>query len=142
MKRRTSSHHRSRAPVGVNVRRWDAMPRDLPEVDWKACRKLQAVALERFCERIVNEIGTIASNNSTSYHTRYLDLYKLIERRDDEIARAFNDPKRSNIVLQLVAIVSHGLLTQDELQSLSPEIRETVESLSKPARSTRGRNRA
>ncbi len=100
------------------------------------------MALERFCERIVNEFGTIASNNSTSYHTRYLDLYKLIERRDDEIARAFNDPKRSNIVLQLVAIVSHGLLTQDELQSLSPEIRETVESLSKSARSTRGRNRA
>ena len=118
------------------------MPRDLPEADWKACRKLQAVALERFCERIINEVGTIASNNATSYHTRYLDLFKLIERRDDEIARAFNDPKRSNIVLQLVAIVSHGLLTQDELQSLSPEIRETVESLSKPARSTRGRNRA
>ncbi len=118
------------------------MPRDLPEADWKACRKLQAVALERFCERIINEVGTIASNNSTSYHTRYLDLFKLIERRDDEIARAFNDPKRSNIVLQLVAIVSHGLLTQDELQSLSPEIRETVESLSKPTRSARGRNRA
>jgi hypothetical protein len=108
------------------------MPRDLPEADWKACRKLQAVALERFCERIINEVGTIASNNAISYHTRYLDLFKLIERRDDEIARA----------LQLVAIVSHGLLTQDELQSLSPEIRETVESLSRPTRSARGRNRA
>ena len=118
------------------------MPRDLSEADWKICRKLQAVALERFCERIVNEVGTIASNNSTSYHTRYLDLFKLIERRDDEIARAFNDPKRSNIVLQLIAIVSHGLLTQDELQSLSPEIRETVESLSKPTGSARGHNRA
>ena len=118
------------------------MPRDLPEADWKACRKLQAVALERFCERIINEVGTIASNNSTSYHTRYLDLFKLIERRDDEIARAFNDPKRSNIVLQLAAIVSHGLLTQVELQSLTPKIRETVESLSKLPRSTRGRNRA
>src|SRR5439155_25095645 len=116
--------------------------RDVPEADWKACRKLQAVALERFCERIVNELATISSNISTSYPSRYLDMYKLIEKRDAEIARAFNDPKRSNIVLQLVAIVSHGLLTQDELQSLSPKIRETVESLSKPARSTRGRDRA
>src|SRR6266852_7896903 len=116
------------------------MPRDLREVDWKACRKLQAVALERFCERIVNEVGTIASNNSASYHTRYLHLFKLIERRDDEIARAFNDPKRSNIVLQLATIVSHGLLTQDELKCLTPELRETVESLSKPVRSTLGRD--
>jgi len=118
------------------------MPRDLPEADWKACRKLQAIALERFCERIVGEIGTIASNRSASYHARYLDLFKLIEQRDDEIARAFNDPKRSNIVLQLATIVSYGLLTEDELQCLSPEIRGTVESLSKPVRSTRGLDRA
>ena len=118
------------------------MPRDLPEADWKACRKLQSVALERFCERIVNEAGSIAQNNSASYHARYLDLFKLIERRDNDIARAFNDPKRSNIVLQLSAIVAHGLLTRDELQCLTPELRETVVSLSKPVKSTRGRNRA
>jgi hypothetical protein len=124
------------------VRRYFIMARDLPEADWKACRKLQAVALERFCERIVNEVGAIVSNNSVSYHTRYLDLFKLIERRDHEIARAFNDPKRSNIVLQIATIVSHGLLTQDELKSITPEIRKTVESLSKPVRSTLERNRA
>lgn len=118
------------------------MPRDLPEADWKTSRALQAMALERFCERTINEAGTIASNSSASHHTRYLDLFQLIERRDGEIARAFNNPRRSNIVLQLATIVSHGLLTQDELKRLTPRIRETVESLSKSVGNARGRNRA
>jgi hypothetical protein len=118
------------------------MSRDIPESDWKAFRKLREVALERFCERILNEIGSIASNGATSYHGRYLEIFKLIDQRDDELAHAFNGPRRSNAVLQLVAIYSHGLLTQDELLCFTPAIREAVESLSQPRTSARGRKRA
>ena len=38
------------------------MPRDLPEADWKACRKLQAVALERFCERIIGQVSALVEH--------------------------------------------------------------------------------
>ena len=98
--------------------------------------------MERLCERVIGERGTIASNNEASYHARYLEIFKLIERRDDDIARAFNDPKRSSMVFQLATIVSHGPLTQDELQCLTPAIRETVESLSKLKAGGSGRDRA
>jgi hypothetical protein len=118
------------------------MSRDIPESDWKAFRNLREVALERFCERILADIGRIASNSATSYHGRYLEIFRLIDRRDDEIARAFNAPRRSSAILQIAAIYSHGLLTQDELRCFTPETRETVESLSKPGRNTRGPNRA
>lgn len=114
------------------------MPRDLPEGDWKTCRKLQAVALERFCERVLGEIGAISSNTAASHHTRYLDVYKLIERRDDDIARAFNDPRRSNIIFKMAAVVALDLLTPDELQQLTPATREAIESLLAPVGRSRG----
>ncbi len=118
------------------------MARDIPESDWRAFRKLREVALERFCERVLGEIGSIASKGATSYHDRYLEIFRLIDQRDEELARAFNDPRRSRAILQLAAIYSHGLLSQDELLSFTPETRETVESLSEPPTRARGRKGA
>jgi len=118
------------------------MSRDLPESDWKAFRKLREVALARFCERVLGEIGTIASTGATSYHDRYLKICSLIDNRDEELASAFNDPRRSTAILQLAAINSYGLLSEEELLSLTPETREVVALLSKPAKSAPGRKRA
>ena len=118
------------------------MSRDLPESDWKAFRKLREVALARFCERVLGEIGTIASTGATSYHDRYLKIYRLIDNRDEELASAFKDPRRSTAILQLAAINSYGLLSEKELLSFTPETREVVGLLSKPSKSTRGRKPA
>ncbi len=118
------------------------MSRDLPESDWKAFRKLREIALERFCERVLGEVGTIASNGTTSYHDRYLKIYRLIDDRDDELAYAFNDPRRSRAIVQLAAINSYGLLSEDDLLSFTAETREAVGLLSKAAKGTRGRKRA
>jgi hypothetical protein len=118
------------------------MSRDLPESDWKAFSKLREVALARFCERVLGEIGTIASTGATSYHDRYLKIYELIDNRDKELGRAFNDPRRSRAILQLAAINSYGLLSEEELLSFTQETREVVALLSKPPKSARGRKRA
>ena len=117
------------------------MSRDLPESDWKAFRKLREVALARFCEHVLGEIGTIASTGGVSYHDRYLKIYRLIGNRDEELARAFNDPRRSRAILQLAAINSYGLLSAEELLSFTPETREAVAFLSQPPKGARGRNR-
>jgi hypothetical protein len=118
------------------------MSRDLPESDWRAFRKLREVALARFCERVLGEIGAIASTDATSYHDRYLKIYRFIENRDEELAGAFNDPRRSTAILQLAAINSYGLLSEEELLCFTSETREVVALLSKPAKSARGRKRA
>jgi hypothetical protein len=118
------------------------MSRDLPESDWKAFRKLREVALARFCERVLGEIGSIASTGATSYHDRYLKIYRLIGNRDEELARAFNDPRRSRAIFQLAAIKSYGLLSEEELLSFTPETREAVALLSKPPKGARRPKRA
>jgi hypothetical protein len=99
------------------------------EADWKVFRQLQPIALERFCERALSQVSRIASDTGKSWHKRYLAVYKLIKRRDGEVAAAFNDMRRSTFVRQLAIIQYHELLTEEEMGRFSPETRWSVEGL-------------
>ena len=79
------------------------MPRTISEADWKIFRELQRTALERFCQGVLSEIDQISSNSGKSAHERYLAIFKLLESRDDTIAEAFNDLRRSTALHQLRA---------------------------------------
>ena len=59
------------------------------------------------------------SHNSS--HQRYLDLYTLINKRDDDIAKGFNDFRRSMALLQMGVIHTMGLWSNEELHRFSPE---------------------
>jgi hypothetical protein len=101
--------------------------RTISEPDWKVFRKLQPVALERFCQRILAEIAQVAADGNKTNHERYLAVYRLIQRRDKQVAEAFNDLRRSTAYLQLAVIQSHGLLTEEEMARFSPEARAVVQ---------------
>lgn len=105
------------------------MAGDLPESDWKVFRRLREVALERFCRRVLEEVGRAASKNGGKYHDRYLEVYRLLDRRDDELGRAFNNPRRSSAAVQLALIQAHSLLTAEEMAQFSPETQQIVGSL-------------
>ena len=105
--------------------------RDFPESDWKIFRELREVALERFCKRVLEELGPLRLDSSRSHHERYLEVFRLLQNRDEELAHAFNDPRRSKMIVQLAAIYAYGLLEPDELTRFRPHTRGTVESLAK-----------
>lgn len=71
------------------------MPQGIAESDWKLFRQLHPVALERFCQQILRKIESINADNSKIFHQRYLDIYKVIKRRDKELSTTFNDLRRS-----------------------------------------------
>ena len=50
-------------------------------------------------------------------------MFKLLQKRDDQLAAAFNDFRRSTAVHQLAIIQSHELLTAEEMSRFTPEIR-------------------
>ena len=104
---------------------------DVPESDWKVFRELRQRALERFCQRALEEVRTILGHSSQSHHNRYLDVFRLLRTRDDELARAFNDPRRSRMIIQLAAIHAHGLLEPRELERFTERTRATIESLAR-----------
>src|SRR6266536_6260968 len=102
------------------------MPAACGESDWKVFRELHSVALERFCERVLNEIKSAMERTTTSAHERYLEIYKIAEKRDKEMADAFNDFRRSTAFMQLAIIYSRQLLTEEELIRFSPETRDGI----------------
>lgn len=104
------------------------MSPDFPEPDWKTLRQLREVALERFCQRILTEIDRIGSDSNASFHERYLRVYQVLQRRDRELANAFDAPRRSRALMQLIAITSHRLLEPEELMRFSPQTRQFIAS--------------
>lgn len=101
----------------------------IKESDWKIFRQLRSIALERFCQRVLNEIVSAAADAGKSGHERYLDVFRLIKRRDKELAHAFDDLRRSTALAQIAIIQSHGLFTEEEFSRFSPETRNVVESI-------------
>jgi len=104
------------------------MSREIAESDWKMFRKLHAVALERFFERAVSEIERPVSDKGKPSRDRYWDAVEFIKSNRKELARLFDDMRRSTALLQLAAIYSQKLLTAEEMSRFSPEARETVEA--------------
>lgn len=100
--------------------------RSFPESDWKHLRKIRPVALDRLCKLILGEIATLAADDSHSHHERYLKIYERVHKRDEDIARAFNDPRRSRAVLQLAAMSKLELLAPDEMAGFSEETQERI----------------
>ncbi|TAN64952.1 MAG: peptide ABC transporter substrate-binding protein [Methylobacter sp.] len=105
------------------------MSREIKESDWKLLRQLHKVALERFCQRVLNEIECINSDSTKSFHQRYLDIFNVIERRDKEIVQYFNDVRRSTALTQLALMQASGLITEEEFMSFSSETRSVLEVL-------------
>jgi len=89
---------------------------DIKESDWKVFRRLHSIALERYCQRVLEEVMLAATCND-SYHDCYLKVYRLMQDRDRTIARAFDDLRRSTALVRLVNIISEGLLTDEELSN-------------------------
>src|SRR6187200_3370140 len=97
------------------------MSREIPERDWKVFKELRVIALGRLCDKILAEAKAEIDRSSRSSHEKYLSLFKLIHDRDDDIARAFNDLRRSTALIQAGIIHGMGLFTAEELQRFSPE---------------------
>lgn len=102
------------------------MGRDISEADWRHLRRLKPVALDRFCQRVLAEVTTLAAEGSSSAHERYLALFDLIQERDGDLADAFNNLRRSTALVQLTRLRSLGLVTDSEFDEFSAETREAV----------------
>jgi hypothetical protein len=102
--------------------------REISEADWKLFRQFHPVALERFCERVLSEIGRLAADTEQSSHERYRAIFRLLQGRDKELAEAFNDLRRSTAWRQLAVIRSRGLLTDEEFARFSPDTRTMVQT--------------
>jgi hypothetical protein len=99
---------------------------DFPERDWKLLRELKPVTLERLCERILHSAAKITTAPGLTNHERYIQLWKLIQDQNDEIALAFDDHRRSTAFLKILQIHRSGLFTDQEFARFSDQTRKHV----------------
>ena len=103
------------------------MGRHISEADWKHLRRLEPLALDRFCRRVLSEIARLAEGGEAGADERYRAVYGLIEGRDGELSSAFDALRRSTAFVQLARIRALGLLTDAEFDGFGAETRAVVE---------------
>ena len=103
--------------------------RDIKESDWKVFKRVREAALERFCERVLDAVARINSDNTKSKHERYVAIYRLVRERDKEIDSIFDYLRRSTAVTQLCSFRLNDLMTEQELRRFSPELVKLIEDL-------------
>jgi hypothetical protein len=96
------------------------MSSTLPEADWKVFRSLHKTALERYCDRILVEVGSLMVDATKSPHERYLAVHRLIQERNNQMAELFDDLRRSTAAWQLFKLRREGIITDNEMASFSP----------------------
>jgi hypothetical protein len=100
----------------------------IPEADWKIFRELHELALDRFCARVLDEVlKTIAGGDDKTNHERFLAVSEIVERRNHDMADAFDDPRPAHAIDQLVCMQRHNLLTSKEMSGFSQKTREIVQ---------------
>ena len=102
------------------------MLNELPESDWKVFRELRETALQRFCTQVLEDVQKTASDSSQSAHERYLALWQLMDKRDRELDRTFDNPRRSFAAVQLAVICRQGLLKPEEIARFSDATQENL----------------
>jgi len=101
----------------------------IPERDWKRIRDLKDELLNVACEQIFQRVEKLSADRAGQQHKTYLDLYKLIQKEDDKIAKMFNDLKRSNAFFKIAALRHYAVLTDAQMELFSEETQAVVKDL-------------
>lgn len=102
---------------------------DFPEKDWRIFRELREGALERFYVSILAEASTVANDAARPPHDRYVNLWKLLKERDRELSNAFDNPRRSTALQQLLWLLRLDLIDDEDLERFSEETRKKVATI-------------
>jgi len=84
---------------------------------------------ERACRRVLEEPAAISADSGRTAHQRYLDVLQLVRERDRDIAAAFDDPRRSRALSQLLTMHRRGWLEPEALDEFSSATREAITPL-------------
>lgn len=100
----------------------------IAEKDWKKLRAMKDEKLHMACEKIFMKINSIIEQRGGESHKAYLELWQVVHEEDKKIAIMFNDLRRGNAILKLVAWKRNGLLSDSELKEFTKETRERIYS--------------
>ena len=103
--------------------------RHIPESDWKKLRKIKDEMLNTSCKNIFKKIEGISKNIDGREHNAYLELWKLLNKEDEDISIMFDDLKRSNAVQKLSAWKQKEIISNKQISEFTTETQQIIELL-------------
>ena len=70
-------------------------------------RQLRELALQRFCQNVLSRVAEIGCSGESA-HQRYLRIFEVINEQNRDMARMFDNPRRSRAWEQLCMIRAAG----------------------------------
>jgi hypothetical protein len=98
----------------------------IKESDWKRLRRLQPIAIERFCQGVLSDVQRACSDAAATAHERYAKVFEIVEARNRTMAEIFDDVRRSNAVFRATLMRSSALITDEEFSEFSEELQDAV----------------
>ncbi|MEJ2483237.1 MAG: hypothetical protein P8049_09030 [Gemmatimonadota bacterium] len=87
---------------------------------------LREEALRLLCERALEEVRAATDAPERSEHERFGDVLETVTRRNRDIARAFDNPRRSHVWHHLLAMADLELLPPDLVAKSGAELRGLI----------------
>jgi len=103
--------------------------RHIKESDWKYLQTIKNKILNRHCEAILEVVDLILQNRKGEEHKSYIQIYGLINIKDEEIADTYNDLKRSNAIEKICHMRRNLAMTDEEFSKFSDETQSIVNSI-------------
>lgn len=98
----------------------------IPESDWKKFHSVHNDLLQRFCEKVLSRVDDFVNDAELTPQERYQALYEYLDERGNDMARLFNDSRRSNALFQLAAMQAEGLLDDALRGELTQETQDSL----------------
>ncbi|MGE5153416.1 MAG: hypothetical protein ACM3ST_05315 [Bdellovibrio bacteriovorus] len=102
---------------------------NISEADWKTYKRIRDQAQDRYSQRVLDDAERLCRNGSMPVQDRYAELSRMVRERDKEMARIFDTLRRSSALLCLMMMRRNELVTEEEMQSFSPELQRATEIL-------------
>lgn len=103
------------------------MTRSVQEADWQMFKKIKEIAIERFCERALDQYRAIINDTNSHPHNRFLLLGRVAENQEKQMALIFDGHSRSKMTLQLYGMRMEGLVDDEALSQLSEDLRNRTD---------------
>ena len=100
---------------------------NISEADWKVYKRIRGLALDRYSQRVLNDAERLCRDESMPVQDRHGELSRLLRERDKEMYQIFDTLRRSSAVLCLMMMRRYELVTDEEMQSFSPELQRASE---------------
>ncbi len=100
--------------------------KQIPERDWKVLRALKDKLTERFCDHVFEQLIPIIERRTKGSYKAYLEMWKILNKEDDDFTSMFDDLKRSAAFFKLATWKKSGLLSDEDFSEFSEETQNTI----------------